>query len=113
MEGQYALGMGGIDFNFGQDFSRVGLLQFDGSGSLALAELVNASSLGVGAQPPQGGGLTGTYQIDSSTGRIVANLSNSSGPLGLAMSAVSGSQAYVMQAVPAGYVTSGTVSLQH
>jgi len=114
MKGQYALAMGGIDLSnisFG-DLSRVGLMQFDGTGTLALAEVANSSITGAGAQPPAGGDLTGTYQIDNSTGRIVGNLSNNTSQLGLAMYAVSGSQAYAMQAVPMG-VTSGTVSLQH
>jgi len=112
MKGQYAMVMSGVDLNVGQDLARVGALQFDGSGKLALAELANGSSTGVGAQSPQGGGLTGTYQIDS-TGRIVASVSNSFNPtLDLIMYAVSGSDAYVLQP-DSGVVTSGTVSLQH
>jgi hypothetical protein len=112
MNGQFAMVMGGIDLNAGQDFSRIGPMNFNGSGKLTLAELFNASSSGAGAQPPNGGGLTGSYQIESSSGRIVGTLSNSGGPLSLVMYAVSGSEAYVMQ-TDAGLVTSGTVSLQH
>jgi hypothetical protein len=113
MNGQFAMVMGGIDGSFGQDLSRVGLMQFNGSGKLSLAELVNASGSGAGAQSPNGGGLTGSYQVDSSTGRITGTLSNSGGGLGVVMYAVSGSDAYVMQSDPPGLVTSGTVSLQH
>lgn len=113
MKGQYALVMGGLDLNFSQDLSRVGALQFDGAGNLALAEVVNASNSGAGAQPPAGGGLKGSYQVHSSTGRITGTVSNSSNnPLDLAMYAISGSNAYVLQA-DTGTVTSGTVSLQH
>jgi len=113
MKGQYALAMGGLDLNGGQDLSRVGVLQFDGAGNLAVAEAVNGSNSGAGAQPPAGGGLKGPYQIDSSTGRITGSVSNSSNnPLDLAMYAVSSSTAYVLQA-DTGTVTSGTVSLQH
>jgi hypothetical protein len=116
MSGQYALLMGGLDlnFNFGQgdDLTRIGAMNFDGSGKLTLTELVNASGIGQGAQPPQGGGLTGTYQVDSSTGRITGTLSNSGGGLDLVMYAASGSHAYVLQP-DSGLVTSGTVSLQH
>ncbi len=115
MNGQFAMVMGGINLNFVNfvgDFARIGPMNFNGSGKLTLAELVNDSSSGVGAQPPPGGGLTGSYQVDSSTGRIVGTLSNSSGGLDLAMYAVSGSDAYVLQ-TDGGLVTSGTVSLQH
>jgi hypothetical protein len=113
MKGQYALAMGGLDLKGGQDLSRVGVLQFDGAGNLAVAEVANGSNSGAGAQPPAGGGLKGPYQIDSSTGRITGSVSNSSNnPLDLAMYAVSGSSAYVLQA-DTGTVTSGTVSLQH
>jgi len=87
-------------------------MNFNGSGKLTLAELVNDFSTGNGAQPPNGGGLTGSYQVDSSTGRIVGALSNSGGGLDLAMYAISGSDAYVLQ-TDTGTVTSGTVSLQH
>jgi len=116
MKGQFAMAMGGIDvslgFNFAEDYSRVGVMQFNGSGNLAVVEVVNASATGNGAQPPSGGGLTGSYQVDSSTGRITGSVSNSNGGLDLAMYAVSGSSAYVLQA-DSGFITSGTVSLQH
>lgn len=113
MNGQFAMVMGGIDLNVGQDLARIGPMNFSGSGKLSLAELVNGSSTGNGAQPPPGGGLTGSYQVDSSTGRITAIVSNSSvNPLDLAMYAISGSAAYALQA-DTGTVTSGTVSLQH
>ncbi len=113
MKGQYAMVMDGIEFdqfNNVFDLSRIGALNFDGSGNLALAELANLG--GNGAQPPQGGGLTGNYQIDS-TGRMTGTVNNSSNlPLDVVMYAVSGSDAYVLQ-VDTGAVTSGTVSLQH
>jgi hypothetical protein len=115
MNGQFAMSMGGINLNFVNfvgDLSRIGPMNFNGSGKLTLAELVNDSSSGVGAQPPPGGGLSGTYQVDSSTGRIVGTLSNSGGGLDLIMYAVSGSDAYVLQP-DTGTVTSGMVSLQH
>jgi hypothetical protein len=115
MNGQFAMVMGGINLNFVSivpDLTRIGPMQFNGSGKLSLAELINNSSSGNGAQPPAGGGLTGPYQIGSSTGRITGSLSNSFGPLDLVMYAVSGSDAYVLQ-TDAGLVTSGTVSLQH
>ena len=112
MTGQYAMSMGGVDLNVGQDLTRIGPLNFSGSGKLTLAELVNASASGQGAQPPQGGGLKGNYQVDSSTGRITGTLSNSAGGLDLVMYAVSGSDGYVLQP-DAQEITSGTVSLQH
>jgi hypothetical protein len=112
MKGQYAMVMDGVDLNGGQDLARVGALVFDGMGNVSLAELVNGSGTGVGAQTPVGGGLKGNYQVDS-TGRITATLSNPSNPpLDLVMYAISGSDAYVLQ-VDVGTVTSGRVSLQH
>ena len=111
MKGQYAMVMDGVDLNAGQDLARVGVLQFDGSSKLSIAELINQSSSGIGAQPPAGGGLTGNYQIDG-TGRIVGTVSNSAGSLDLVMYAVSGSDVYVLQ-TDGGTSTSGTVSLQH
>jgi hypothetical protein len=117
MKGQYAMVMDGLEFNQSSqtgvlDLARTGALNFDGSGNLTLAELANLA--GNSAQPPQGGGLTGNYQIDA-TGRIVGSLNNSGGtPLNLVMYAVSGSDAYVLQPDQAlGIQTSGTVSLQH
>src|SRR5206468_2142851 len=65
MSGQYALLMGGIDLNNGQDLTRIGPMNFDGSGRLTLAELFNEPGFTQGAQPPVGGGLRGTYEIDS------------------------------------------------
>jgi len=112
MNGQFAMIMGGFDFNGGQDLSRIGPMNFNGAGKLTLAELANGSATGGGAQPPPGGGLTGSYQVDSSTGRITGTLSNSLANLDLVMYAVSGSDAYVLQ-TDVGTVTSGTVSLQH
>jgi hypothetical protein len=113
MNGQYAMVMGGEDFVDGQDLSRVGVMIFSGSGNLSVAELANSSSSSNGAQPPQGGGLRGSYQVGSSTGRITGSVSNPSvPPLDLVMYAVSGSQAYAMQ-TDGGIVTAGTVSLQH
>jgi hypothetical protein len=113
MKGQYAMVMDGVEFdqfNNVSDLSRIGALNFDGSGRLTLAELANLG--GNGAQPPQGGGLTGNYQVDS-TGRITGTLNNSGNfPLDLVMYAVSGSDAYVLQ-TDSGTGTSGTVSLQH
>ena len=109
MNGQFAMVMDGVA---AADLARIGPMNFNGSGKLTLAELVNDFSTGNGAQPPNGGGLTGTYQVDSSTGRIVGALSNSGGGLDLAMYAISGSDAYVLQ-TDTGTVTSGTVSLQH
>ena len=96
----------------GQDLTRIGPMNFNGSGKLTLAELVNGSLSGAGAQPPNGGGLTGTYQVDSATGRIAGTLWNSGGGLDLVMYVVSGSDAYVLQ-TDTNMVTSGTVSLQH
>src|SRR5262249_12018322 len=94
------------------DLARTGALSFDGNGNLTLAELVNLG--GIGAQPPQGGGLTGNYQIDP-TGRVIGSLNNSGGtPLNLVMYAVSGSDVYVLQPDQILEIqTSGTVSLQH
>ena len=117
MSGQFAMVMGGVDLTninvgFTQDLTRIGPMNFNGSGKLTLAELINASGTGQGAQPPQGGGLTGSYQVDSSTGRIVGTLSNSGGGLDLIMYPISGSEAYVLQPDSA-LVTSGTVNLQH
>ena len=113
MKGQYAMLMDGVDaFSGVEDLARVGVMQFDGSSKLSLAELVNATNTGLGAQQPQGGGLTGNYQIDT-TGRIVGTVSNSSNlPLDLVMYAVSGSDAYVLQP-DTNFQISGTVSLQH
>ena len=104
--GQYALVMDGIDLNFGQILARIGPLQFNQSGKLALTELVNASSSGQGATGPNV--LSGTYSV--SNGRITGDLNN--GSLDPVMYAVSGSEAYALQIDP-GTNTSGTVSLQH
>jgi len=107
MKGQFAMVMDGIDVS-PETLARIGTLQFDGSGKLALTEEANASNTGIGAQSRL---LTGTYQV-SSNGRAVGSLSGSSGPLNLVMYAVSGSDAYTMQA-DTGTNTSGTVELQH
>jgi len=98
--------MGGIDVT-PELLSRIGTLQFDGTGKLTLNELANASASGGGAQSP--GLLSGPYSV-SSNGRITGNLSG--GGLDLVMYAVSGSDAYALQIDP-GTNTSGTVSLQH
>ena len=112
MKGQYAMVMDGVDDFAGlEDLARVGVMQFDGSSKLSVAELFNGTLSGGGAQPPQGGGLTGNYQIDS-TGRIVGSLSNSSGGFDLVMYAVSGSDAYILQP-DTSFQISGTISLQH
>jgi hypothetical protein len=112
LNGQFALVMGGLDRTpeqFGlpdQLLSRVGTLRLDGSRTVTLNELANASGSGGGGQSP--GILTGSYTV-SSNGRIVGNLGSNT--LDLVMYAVSGSQAYVMQQ-DGGIVTSGTVELQ-
>jgi hypothetical protein len=113
MKGQYAMVMDGVDnFSVLEDLARVGVMQFDGSSKLSLAELFNGTGTGVGAQPPQGGGLTGNYQIDT-TGRIVGSVRNSNTlPLDLVMYAVSSSDAYILQP-DANFEISGTISLQH
>src|SRR5262249_29645275 len=90
--------------------SRVGTLQFDGTGKLTLNEVVNASGLGAGAQVPSGGILKGTYS-PASNGRVVGTLTNSGGSLGLVMYAVSGSEASVLQ-TDQGTFTSGMAQLQ-
>ncbi|HZP17334.1 MAG TPA: hypothetical protein VFB00_05180 [Terriglobales bacterium] len=107
--GQFAMVMDGNDSQsiFGPEFlSRVGTLQFNGLGTLALNEVVNASNSGAGATSP--GALSGNYQV-SSGGRIVGSLNGST--LNLVMYAVSGSSAYVLQVDPATN-TSGIVELQ-
>ncbi len=106
IKGQFAMVMGGIDVT-PELLSRIGTLQFDGTGRLTLNELANASASGGGAQSP--GLLSGAYSV-SSNGRITGNLSG--GGLDLVMYAVSGSDAYALQIDP-GTNTSGTVSLQH
>ncbi len=111
VNGQYAMVMDGIDLNFGEDFARIGPLQFDGTGKLVLNELFNGDASGAGAQPPPGGTLSGTYQV-SSNGRITGTLTNSGGGVDLVMYAISGSNAYVLQP-DSGVVISGTVNLQH
>ncbi|HTM38626.1 MAG TPA: hypothetical protein VL156_17875 [Terriglobales bacterium] len=107
--GQFSLVMAGLD-GTPELLSRVGTLQFDGTGKLALNEVVNASLTQAGAQIPAGGILTGTYSVGSN-GRIIGTLSNSGGGLGLVMYAVSGSEAYVLQS-DQGTFTSGMAQLQ-
>jgi hypothetical protein len=117
MKGQFALVMDGLDltqffppFNSVGTLARVGALQFDGTGRLALTELANNSLSGNGAQSP--GGLTGTYAV-SANGRATGTLSNSGAPpLDLVMYAISGSDAYALQ-VDGGTNTSGPIELQH
>src|SRR5207248_5531415 len=50
--GQYSLAMDGVDFLNGQLLSRIGTLQFDGTGKLTLNEVLNSSASGAGAQSP-------------------------------------------------------------
>jgi len=111
LKGQFAMVMDGIDQPLNvsvEGLARIGTLQFDGSSKLTLVELANASQSGSGAQPP--GPMAGPYQV-SSSGRVTGSLSNGSGGLTLIMYAISGTQAYVLQADP-GTNTSGTVQLQ-
>ncbi len=105
LKGQFALVMDGIDIT-PEILARIGPLQFDGAGKLALTELVNASASLSGAQSRI---LNGTYQV-SANGRIIGSLNSSS--LNLVMYAVSGSDAYVLQA-DSGTNTSGAIELQH
>ena len=103
--------MDGWDSN-PESLSRVGVLQFDGTGRLTLVELVGTSFSG-GAAPSQGGALAGPYSA-SANGRITGSLGNSSlgsGALNFVMYAVSPSQAYVLQTDP-GIFSSGTIQLQ-
>jgi hypothetical protein len=112
MNGQFAMVMDGTDLTLFPatgsvgTLARIGPLQFDGSGKLALTEEVNASNSGTGAVNQL---LGGTYQV-SSNGRIVGNLNSNS--LDLVMYAVSGSDAYALQ-VDSFTNTSGTIELQH
>lgn len=115
--GQFALGMGGIDLTVqqlgiglaDQSLSRVGTLQFDGSDKLTLNEVANASFTGSGAASP--GVLAGNYSV-SSNGRITGSIANGGNlPLDLVMYGVSASKAYVMQ-TDGGLITSGMVELQ-
>jgi hypothetical protein len=103
MQGQFAMGMDGIDLT-PEILARNGTLQFDGAGKLDLVELVNASASGTGAQSP--GTLTGTYQV--SGGRVVGTLNG----LNLVLYTISGSDAYALQ-VDSGTNTSGVFELQH
>ena len=111
LKGQFAIAMDGWDSN-PEALSRVGVLQFDGSGRLTLVELVGTSFSG-GAAPAQGGALAGPYSA-SANGRITGSLGNSSlgsGALNFVMYAVSPSQAYVLQTDPRIF-SSGTIQLQ-
>ena len=109
--GQYSLAMDGVDTGAAdgtpQLLSRVGALQFDGTGKLTLNEVANGSFTGSGAQNP--GTITGTYSVGS-TGRIAATFNGGSFQ-NVVMYAVSGSQAYVLQADPS-FITSGKIQLQ-
>ncbi len=103
---QYAIGMDGLDNSNSfalQLLSRVGTLQFDGTGKLKLNEAANASVSGQGTQL-----LSGTYSVGSN-GRVAASIG--SGTLNLVMYAVSSSKAYALQADPE-TITSGTLQLQ-
>lgn len=111
LKGQFGLAMDGWDSN-PESLSRVGVLQFDGSGRITLVELVGTSFSG-GAAPSQGGALAGPYSA-SANGRITGSLGNSSlgsGALNFVMYAVSPSQAYVLQ-TDQGIFSSGTIELQ-
>ena len=105
---QYAIVMDGIDLN-PEVLARIGTAQLNGAATMTVSELVNASGTGMGAQSP--GGLSGNYQV-ATTGRVVGNLSSSSGFLTLVMYGVSGSDAYALQ-VDNFTNTSGTIELQH
>ena len=111
MKGQYAMVMDGIDFFNNEILARIGTAQFDGSSRATVGELVNASSTGLGAQPPVGGPPAGPYAV-ATNGRAVATLNNGTGPLTLVTYAVSASDAYALQ-VDGGTNTSGTIELQH
>ena len=108
--GQYTLAMDGVDtgtIDFQQQLlSRVGTLQFDGTGKLTLNEVVNASASSAGAQSP--GILTGTYSV-SGSGRVAGTLNGNT--LNLVLYAASPSQAYVLQSDPS-FITSGMIQLQ-
>ena len=108
IKGQYAMVMDGIDLT-PEILARIGTAQFDGSSKLVVSELANASGSFVGAQSP--GGVSGKYTV-AANGRVVGNLSSSSGLLTLVMYAVSGSDAYALQ-VDGFTNTSGTIELQH
>jgi hypothetical protein len=114
MNGQFAMVMDGADltqlpFAVGT-LARVGVLQFNGAGTLKVSELANDSLSGTGAQSP--GGLSGTYTVGSN-GRVSGIVSGSGGfPLTLILYAVSGSDAYALQ-VDGGTNTSGMTELQH
>jgi hypothetical protein len=111
LNGQFALVMDGLDLTptlVGGGallISRIGAMQFNGSASLNLSELVN--EFNGGANP---GGLNGHYNV-SASGRITGTLANTNGGLDVVMYAISGSQAYVMQQ-DSGWITSGTVQIQ-
>ena len=110
-DGQFAMVMDGIDSLSGieEAVSRIGLLQFDGSGHNTIVELVNDSSSGGGSQNP--GALSGSYSVGGS-GRIATQVTNSNGGgPDLVLYAISGSQAYALQIDP-GTNTSGTIELQ-
>jgi len=106
LSGQYALLMDGSDVTFLQpaNRARVGILQFQSGGNLALTELANDLNSG----PSSAQNLTGIYQV-SGDGLVQVNLGNSS--LDFVGYAVSGSKAYMLQIDP-GFTTSGTAELQ-
>ena len=105
IKGQLAMVMQGIDIS-PELLSRVGTMQFDGSGKLTLTERVNASASLSGGQNP--GVLSGSYAA-STNGRVTASLNG--GGLDLVMYAVSTSNAYVLQ-TNSGVITSGSIELQ-
>jgi hypothetical protein len=106
MNGQFALTMDGFDLNTSAFLSRVGTLQWNGSGNLILNEAVNS---GAGAQT--GIILSGTYSV-SSNGRTTGTISNLSLTNNdLIFYLISGNDAYVLEN-DAGTEISGTISKQ-
>ena len=109
---QYSLAMDGVDTGALDQtpelLSRVGTLQFNGTGKLTLNEVSNGSFFGSGAQSP--GVMNGTYSVGSN-GRIVGSTNNSNGGISFVMYAASPSQAYVLQ-TDRSLITSGMMQLQ-
>ena len=101
MNGQFAFVMDGFDPNGLLD--RVGTLQWDGNGNLALDELVNREG-----SVTTSGVLPGTYSV-SSNGRTTGSVSNLSGNLIFYL--ISANDAYIVQADSSTEVD-GSMSLQ-
>jgi len=91
LTGQYSFFMDGFDATSLLD--RVGTVQWDGSGKLHLAQIVNRHGNVVPAPEP----LSGTYSI-TGDGRVVASVSGLSSNLILYL--VSGSEGYMLQGDP-------------